>query len=158
MKTLIVFFSRTGNTKKAAEKLKEKLEADIEELRDKKDRKGMLGYIIAGHDVVRKKSTEIEDTKFDPSVYDLVILGTPVWVGTMAPAVKKYIELNKDKFKKLAFFTTQGSVKRQRVFDELEKETGKKAMAELQLTTKEVIMNQYAEKLEEFVKQLTVNN
>jgi len=158
MKILITFFTRTENTKKVAEKLAERLGADIEELQDKKDRKGMLGYIIAGHDMVRKKSTEIDNIKYNPSEYDLVIIGTPVWVGTFVPAIKKYIEFNKNRFKKIAFFTTQGSERRQRVFDELKKETGKEPIAELQLSTKEVVTDQYFEKLEEFVKKLTVNN
>ena len=100
MRILIAYFTRTGTTKKVAEKLAESLGADLEQVQDKKDRQGMLGYIIAGHDIVRKKPTEIEETKFSPSEYELIIIGTPVWVGRVTPAIRKYIELNKEKFKK----------------------------------------------------------
>jgi len=154
MKTLIVFYSRTNTTKKIAEKIAERIGADLEILVDKKNRAGAVGWLVAGKDAGRRKSTEIDNTKYDSNDYDLVILGTPVWVGNFTPAVRRYIELNKSKFKKLAFFTTQGSDKRQKVFDELEKESGKKSVAELQLTTKEVVGSQYESKLEEFIKTI----
>ena len=43
MKILIAYYSRTGVTRKIAEKLKEKLGCDIEEIESVKDRSGMGG-------------------------------------------------------------------------------------------------------------------
>jgi len=59
MRTLIVFYSRTGYTRKLAEKLSNLLAADKEEVIDQKSRKGIFGYLGAGREGVLKKSTEI---------------------------------------------------------------------------------------------------
>jgi len=48
MKTLVAYYSRTGNTKKVAVEIAKNLKADIDEIIDKKDRSGMIGWIIGG--------------------------------------------------------------------------------------------------------------
>jgi flavodoxin len=45
MKTLIVYFSKSGTTKKLAEKLANIFKADIETLIDKKKRSGLIGWL-----------------------------------------------------------------------------------------------------------------
>lgn len=51
MSRLVVFYSRTGNTKKVAEALARELKCDTDEILETKSRKGILGYIFAGRDV-----------------------------------------------------------------------------------------------------------
>lgn len=63
MKALVAFYSRTGNTKKLAEEISKILEADIEEIRDKKDRSGAIGWLFAGKDATSKETTELEKTE-----------------------------------------------------------------------------------------------
>lgn len=55
MKKLIVYYSRTGTTKKVAEILSVKLKADLTELVDMQDRSGLSGYIRSGYEAVIKK-------------------------------------------------------------------------------------------------------
>ena len=76
MKTLVVFYSRTGNNKKIAEELAKATKADIDEIVDKKNRKGRLNWLRAGRDSMNKKTTEIESKK-NPNDYDLIVLCTP---------------------------------------------------------------------------------
>ena len=104
-KILVVYYSRTGNTKKLAQKLAQKSLADIDEIVDLQNRSGVLGFLKGGRDAFRKKRTEINYDK-NPENYDVVVIGTPVWVGTMAPAVKSYLE--KHALKNVAFFCTYG--------------------------------------------------
>lgn len=59
MKTLVVFYSRTGNTKKMAKILAKELHADIDEIVDLKNRKGILGYIFSGRDAMKQLKTKI---------------------------------------------------------------------------------------------------
>ena len=87
MKILIVYYSRTGTTKKIAEELSKNFNADLEEIVDKKNRAGAIGWVMSGRDNIKKALTEIEEVKNDPSQYDLVIFGSPNWVGTIAPAI-----------------------------------------------------------------------
>lgn len=59
VKSLVVYYSRTGNTRFVAEMIAEKLKADIEELIDKKGRGGSIGFLIAGKDAALKKETQM---------------------------------------------------------------------------------------------------
>ena len=151
MKILIVFYSRTNTTKKIAEELGNKLGAAVEELKDNKNWSGLLGYMRAGRAAVAGKLVDLKEHKYDPANYDLIVIGTPVWVGRMAPAVRTYTKEHRQYFNKVAFFTTQGGAKRQRAFDNLKDLTGKEPVAELMLRTKEVVNDNYKEKLQDFV-------
>ena len=105
MKILVAFYSRDGHTKKTAEIIADTLNADIDEIEDKKSRKGIIGFLIAGYDATRGKTTDINFSK-NPAHYDVVILGGPVWNGRVTPAVRTYLLKNRDSIKKSAFFVT----------------------------------------------------
>jgi len=105
MKTLVTFYSRDGNTRRAAEIIAKALNADVDEIKDKKSRKGIIGFLRAGYDATRGKTTEINFSK-NPADYDVVILGGPVWNGRVTPAVRTYLLKNRDSIKKAAFFVT----------------------------------------------------
>ena len=107
-KILIAYYSKTGNTKKVAEKISKILNADIDDIIDKTNREGIKGWVLGGRDAMKEKETEIEYKK-DPSKYNVVIIGTPVWAFTLTPAVRTYLKDNK-KIKKVAFFCTNGGV------------------------------------------------
>ena len=91
MKTLVTFYSRTNNTKKIGEEIAKNLKADSDNILDKKNRKGIFSYFIAGKDALFKKLTKIENKK-DPSKYNLVIIGTPIWVGSKQTRAFKEME------------------------------------------------------------------
>ncbi|MDK2849883.1 MAG: hypothetical protein PWR32_550, partial [Candidatus Woesearchaeota archaeon] len=78
MKILVVCYSRTGKTRKIANKIAQSLNADFDEIIDQKPRRGFLGFLKAGYDATLGKTTEITFTR-NPENYDLIILGTPVW-------------------------------------------------------------------------------
>lgn len=63
MKTLVVFYSRTGNAKFAAETIASELVADIEEIVDLKKRQGALAFMSDGRDAMRGAETEIAPNK-----------------------------------------------------------------------------------------------
>ena len=50
MKSLVVYYTRTGNTKFVAETIAAELGSDIEEVVDIKKREGTLGYMSASRD------------------------------------------------------------------------------------------------------------
>jgi flavodoxin len=107
-KVLIVYYSRSGNTTLVTEELKKKFNADVEEIIDTKNRKGIIGYILSGKDASQNRLTTIKESKYNPSDYDLVIIGSPIWASRVSTPVRTYIEQNKAKFKKLALFCTAG--------------------------------------------------
>ncbi|HEY5138792.1 MAG TPA: hypothetical protein VIJ25_05660 [Methylococcales bacterium] len=154
MKALVVFYSRTGATKQVAEALAESLNCDSEELIDTKKRGGPLGFLSAGKDAKAKKLTKLTDIKRDPALYDLVILGTPIWAGTLSSAARTYIANNKSKFKRVAFFCTHGGGESQQLFAEMEALCERRPVSILALQEKEVKTGNYQGKIRQFVDGL----
>ena len=113
MKSLVVYYSRTGNAKFVAETIAAELGSDLEEIVDLKKRDGKLGYLSGGSDAARGKETKIAETKRSPAEYDLIIVGTPVWAGKLTPAIRTYLGKNDLSGKKVAVFFTQGGTKPQ---------------------------------------------
>ena len=111
MKSLIVYYSRTGNARFVAETVAAEIGADVEEVVDLKKRSGPIGYLSGGSEARRGKETEIAPTKKSPVQYDLIIVGTPVWASRPSPAILTYLKKNDLSGKKVAVFFTQGGKK-----------------------------------------------
>jgi flavodoxin len=154
MKTLIVYYSRTDTTKKVAERLAEKLGADLEAVIDRKKWGGIFVYFFGGRAAMREQPTDIGDNKYDPANYDLVVIGTPVWAGRVTPAIRTYLGKQAGRIKRAAFFTTQGGAKRQRVFDDLKDLVGAEPVTELWLRTRTVTKGDPTPDLDAFCKKI----
>lgn len=156
-KVLVVYYSRSGNTKRVAEDAARRLNADLEQLIDKKDRAGAGGYIIAGKDAAQERAAEIEPVKHDPAQYDLVVLGTPIWAWNMTPAVRAYLAAHRDAIKSLACFTTSGGTKPDKIVKKIEALAGKSALAWtgfFESDLKDKNRARYEEKLDGFTARL----
>lgn len=154
MKPLIIFYSRTGTTKKAAQAMADIFDCDVEEIFDTKNRDGAFGYLKSGKEATLKKLTEIKRTKNNPALYDLVIIGTPVWAFTISSPIRTYITQNKVNFNKVAFFCTMGNTGSKNAFRDMQKLSGKEPVALLELKTKEVVSGNYFQKVQEFINKL----
>ena len=97
MKTLLVYYSYTGNTKIIVDKIKEKLDCDLLEL------KPVVPFLIEDYDAIvseyqsnesTKKSVEIEDININLNEYDKIIIGTPVWWYTITPVIREFLKKN----------------------------------------------------------------
>jgi len=88
---LVAYYTRTNNTEKVAKKLASKLKANLDQISDINDYSGILGFIKAGYSAYSKRTTNI-NTNEDPSDYDLVIICSPVWSGTIPPAIRTYCQ------------------------------------------------------------------
>ncbi|MCK4319316.1 NAD(P)H-dependent oxidoreductase [Candidatus Micrarchaeota archaeon] len=154
MKTLVVFYSRTGTTKKVAKMLSVLLKADLEEIIDTKNRNGFINYLISTIDAIQKKYTKIKKTEKDPADYDLVVIGTPVWFYNLPPAVRTYLFENQMRFSKTAFFCTQRSAGAEDILKEMEELCEETPQASMVLTKREVMKKEYSKKLKEFVGAL----
>ena len=109
MKALVVYYSRTGNTRAAAKEIASALNADVEELDDGVDRKGLIGWLKAGRDGMKKAKVKLKPLKHNPAEYDLIVVGSPVWGGNITPAVRTFLAENNLAGKKVALFCTTGS-------------------------------------------------
>lgn len=117
MKALVVYFSVTGNTQFVAQKIAEELGADLCEVKDKTYQKGASLFLRGGLASLRKKTSEIEVSK-SADEYDFLIVGSPVWTGKVAPAIRTFLGKNNFSNKQLACFVTLGGRKPQKTLDD----------------------------------------
>jgi len=154
MKTLILFYSRTGTTRKVAVKISEINGWPMEEIVDTKDRSGAIGYLLAGRDATMRKFTEIKPLTNNLADFDLVVIGTPIWSWNVSTPIRTFLDKYKNELKQVAFFSTMGGSGSERAFGEMEAICGKKSKGTLVLTTKEVIQNNFQDKLNNFITRL----
>ena len=91
---LCLYYSRTGNTKKAMEEVAEALDCECLEIRDKVDRSGTMGYLRCCFDAMHKRTSAVSRPKCQKplSDYKLVILGTPVWAGRCSSVIRGFLK------------------------------------------------------------------
>jgi flavodoxin len=125
-KVLVVYYSSSGNTRKVAQALAGKLNADLEEIRPVQrvdaDIKGkgsrnfgnMGRLVFAGK---LKRTAALQENEHDPADYDLVVVGTPVYANTLPPEPRTYLTQHKGQFKSVAFFCTGEDPNNAHIFD-----------------------------------------
>ncbi len=154
MKTLILYYSRSGHTAKIAQELADALEGDIEEIIDTKNRSGIIGWLRSGRDAMNKSLTLLKDPVNDPTEYDLIVIGTPNWAGHVSTPTRTYMHQNQAKFKEIAFFCTAGGDNFTGPFNEMKELNGKSPVATLGVRGKEIKDGIYESNLQEFIKAL----
>ena len=120
MKTAVVYFSWSGNTRFAAETIAKKAEADLFEIKAETPYNSDFGKCCdeAKPECYGKTLRPIKSIAgLDLVQYDVVFVGTPNWWGTMAPPVRTWVTQNKDalKGKTVCLFQTHGGGGMQRV-------------------------------------------
>lgn len=156
MKVLVVYYSRTGTTKKLAQKLSVELGADIEEIIDRKNRSGLIGWLFGGRDGMRRIPTDIDPIKNNPENYDVVLIGGPLWgFKGVAPASRTYLLQNKDKIKQVAFFMTRaGKQSSDPALNDLKEVYGKPVLGTLDIMQKDLESPETTEQIASFVKTI----
>jgi flavodoxin len=106
MKTAVIFYSLNGNCTFVAEEIKLKLNSDLIQLqiKDEKKRRGIFKFFWCCGLMVSRKSPPLKPYTFDPSVYDLIIIGAPVWASSPAAPIKTFISETGIIGKKIALF------------------------------------------------------
>ncbi len=155
MRVLIVYYSRSGMNRKIAEELQKLLGSDIEGLVDLTNRSGILGFIFGGRDAFLKRTTRIRPVEKKPEDYDLMVICTPVWAGTISPAVRTYLKESGGNIKNFAFLSVSGSGEGNiAALHHIEALLNKKAVASLLLKDREVVRELYREKLVNFARDI----
>jgi flavodoxin len=158
MTNLVVFYSRKGTTKKIGEVIINKENWDFEEIIDTKKRKGIIGFLKSGMHASLKKLTKIEELQKDPELYDVIIMGTPIWNRRMTPAIRTYITEKKSKIKKLAFFCTEGGSGGPKAFESMAELCEKTPISTLEITRKNIKNGEYIDKVTKFIQEIKTNH
>ena len=110
MKKVIVYYSYRGNTKSIAEMIQKSTGADIARIETVVSYDGDYNSVVnQGQDEVNSGyCPKIKPLNIDLSKYDEVILGTPVWWYTFAPAMHTFLKKNDLSGKTVYPFATNG--------------------------------------------------
>ena len=150
---LIVYYSRDGRNKKIAQDLQRQLKCDIEEIIDLKNRHGWLAWCIAGFDVSYHRPTKIKELAQNPADYDLVIIGAPIWVGDLPPAIYAFINQYQDSLGTVAFYQCFGGGGDDKALAKFKAEIGS-PLAHFVIRKANLETEEYQRKIDAFVKKI----
>lgn len=110
MNALILYYSYGGNTRKIAEMIQKEIGGDSQEIKTAVPYTGSYNAIVnqGQQEVDSGYMPEIEPLAADIKDYDCVVLGTPVWWYTFAPAVKTMLAQTDFAGKNVYPFATNG--------------------------------------------------
>lgn len=151
---LVVYYSRTGTTGKVAQAIASALGADVEEIVDSAERKGLMGFLRSGTEGMLGMPSAIRPPVRNPVGYDLVLVGTPVWAWSVSSPVREYLTWMGGSAKRVGFFITEGGAGGNRAFRQMEELCGKPPLQTLELTDLDRSGAEAAAKIEAFVESI----
>jgi len=101
MKTLVAYYSFTGNNAKLANYLKDKMGCDIFAVQTQK-KMSMWGILMS---LIFRKKVVLQDYKIDLKAYDKIVLVSSVWFGNVAFPFKTFLQREKDNIKNYQFIS-----------------------------------------------------
>lgn len=154
MRTMVVYFSRTGNTQILAQQIASACSADLEGLREAQHHAGAVSYLLSLWQGALHGEADIAPTQLSPADYDLVIVGTPIWAWNMSSPVRTYIRKHREEIRKLALFCTCDGAGQAKVLADMQSLCGQSPVATLALTARELRDHLHPERLDKFLAQL----
>ncbi|MEM1645556.1 MAG: hypothetical protein QXL96_06775 [Ignisphaera sp.] len=116
MRTAIVYYSKTGNTKFIVELMQKTfrnrgIEINLFRalpLRDYSKPLHINLRII--YETLIKKGTNIklEPMGFNPEEYDITVIASPIWFNTLSPPIQQFLKMYANKIRKFMVITTSG--------------------------------------------------
>jgi len=88
----VVYFTRTGTSKRVAEKIANKLSSDAIEIKDNMNWKGILGFIKGIYYTLTNKNVEIITPENLDDAGELIVV-TPLWAGKVAPTINTFLKI-----------------------------------------------------------------
>jgi len=153
-KILVVYYSRTATTRVVAQTLADTLRCEIEEIVDRRQRRGLPGYLRSLLEAARRRPAKIAPPARSPEAYDLVVIGTPVWMMSVSSPVRAYLERMRSRLPAVAFFCTMGGSGSDRAFAQMEALCGKAPLGARAFLQREVAAEQHRARAAAFIKEL----
>ncbi|WP_133480163.1 flavodoxin family protein [Cognatilysobacter segetis] len=130
-RTLVAYYSRTGHTRELARELAAMIgpEADVEEIFEATPRRGALGWVRSVFEALLRLRPRLHAGVHSPAAYDLVLIGGPIWMGRLAPAVRAYAADAIAPSTRVAYFATQDGPDSAAAWEDLERIGAARAVA-----------------------------
>ena len=120
---LCVYYSRTGNTEKLMQEIAADLNGELLKLDDGVDRSGLRGWLRSGMQAMSRRLPAVKppETELPLSIYDLVIIGTPVWAGRCSSPVRSFLVEYGNELRRVAYVITRSSdVHYEEIFEQMD--------------------------------------
>jgi flavodoxin len=154
MKILVVYYSRTGYTARVASALAAQCKAQTEVLKPVDPPTGWRGYLRSTIAAITKATPPIRPPQHSPELFDLVIIGTPVWAQNVSSPVRSYLASHAGRLNRVAFFCTMGGTGDSRAIRELTRLCDRAPRAAIAMTDAEIDRGLHHAKIDQFVRTL----
>jgi menaquinone-dependent protoporphyrinogen IX oxidase len=100
LKTIIYYYTLTGQCEKNAVEMAVQLDCDCERIIEKKKRlsRGFLRFLNGGS-AIQKEIAKIEPVSNDPDKFDRIIVVAPFWAASPVPAIRGFTKLYQEQLK-----------------------------------------------------------
>jgi len=154
-RVLVVCYSLTGHTRQVAEMLAETCSADLELIEDEGGhRYNPFDLVWLSLKALLGQDVRLRPQQHNPAEYDLVLIGTPTWAGSMASPVRSYIKANLGHFLQIALFATEGGRNGERAVMQMAELARALPKAELVVTEPELKSGAFRSKAMAFLAEL----
>lgn len=157
MKTLVVFFSRSGQaslTARVAKEIARQCDADLDRIQPLSQKDSWFSAWRYRWQSLTQAEPPIHRPARNPANYDLIVIGVPISRAGLAPPVRSYLRHYGSKIQQLAFFCAEGSGGDERAFSELSKLYGRPPVATFGVSRKHLSTIADREQLNDFVGSL----
>ncbi len=154
--TLVVYYSLTGHTRQIAEAIAAAHEADLEVIEDTFNRDTGLGRPRSAIEGLLGLRSSITPPKHDPSEYDLVVVGTPVWSARLSSPVRAYLNQQRASLERVAFFCTQGGIGGKWALQNMATVCGQRPIARMIISESQLNTPVAEEKIAQFVSEISI--
>ena len=105
------------------QEIAQELKCEILKLDDGIDRSGLRGWMRSGLQAMARRLPAVKplETSLPLPIYDLVIIGTPVWAGRCSSPVRSFLVEYGSELRQVAYVITRSSdLRYEEVFDQMD--------------------------------------
>lgn len=148
MKTLVLYFSRTGQTGQVAKEIAKHCAADLEAVRLVHPTQSVWR---SAWQALTRTHPPIHKPVRNPRFYDLVVIGAPVQHNGVAAPMRSYLQKYAERFNQVAFFCAESSGSPDSGFAEMSRLCGKPPAATLALEKHRLPVAAHKKEMAEFL-------
>ncbi len=137
MKSVIVYYSYSGNNESLAKELRLRFESDIVRIEEQKKRT-IFNTVL---DLILGRDAKIQNPDIFLDDYETIIFIAPIWDSKIATPLKSFIKMARDNIKNYAFITVCGGREgqKQKITEELTQLVGKRPITVVELEIRSVL-------------------
>ena len=106
---LVVYYSRSGHTETMAREIARRFDADVVRITTEAYSRDFEGWNEARRDATERASAEISPATVDLSRYELIFVGSPIWMYRPSPPLWTFVEANDFHGRPVVLFNTFNS-------------------------------------------------